>query len=147
MKKPAAERVVLDTNVLIHLLRMDSTGEAIEAEHGLASRAERPFLSSIVEGELLAFARYQGWGDDRMADLWHLLAQLVRVDAGLSEIVNAYAELHAAAMRAGKPKGENDLWIAATANAVSAALYTCNGKHFGWMDPEHISVVSIDQSR
>ena len=100
----------------------------------------------MVEGELLAFARYRGWPQATLDQLERLLSELVRVDAGPPEIVAAYAELHCEATRGGRPKGENDLWIAATAKAANAALYTCNGKHFDWMDPDHITVRAITQS-
>ena len=138
---------LLDTNVLIHLLRRDRTGQKIEAEHSFTTRSERPILSSVVEVELLAFARYNGWGSQKLGQLRSLLTALVRVDAGLPEIVEAYAELHAEATKTGQPKGENDLWIAATAKAVGAELYTCNGGHFAWMHPAHLTVHVIKQSR
>lgn len=138
---------LLDTDVLVHLVRQDATGQAIEARYSFAARPERAVLSSIVEGEILGLAWYWNWGEAKRQALQELLAELVRVDAGLPEIVEAYAQLYAEATRGGKPRGENDLWIAATAKATAAALYTCNRKHFEWMDPEHVEVHAVEQAQ
>ena len=42
---------MLDTGVLIHLARNDSTGQVIESQYGLTKRKERPLLSTIVEAD------------------------------------------------------------------------------------------------
>jgi predicted nucleic acid-binding protein len=148
MRRQVGERVVLDTSVLIHLLREDATGQALEARYGLTKRPERPILPTVVEGELLAFARYQEWGQERIERLQSLLRELVRVDVGHHDIVVAYAELYCDVRRAGRYQQfrQNDLWIAATARASRAVLYTCNGKDFDWIDPAYIMVVNVEQA-
>ena len=82
--------VLLDTNVLVHLARQDATGVWIEDQFALTARADRPLISTIAEGEILGFARQRNWGATRMADLTRLLGEVVRVDAGLPEVVDAY---------------------------------------------------------
>ncbi len=139
MKVSSSQLAVLDTTVVVHLARNDATGQAIEAQHSFTSRPDRPLLSTIVEGEMLALAYGWNWGDKKIAALRKLLSELVRVDAGMPEIVEAYAELHAEARRTGKSCGENDLWIAATAKAAHATLFTCD-KDFNWMHPDHVAV-------
>ncbi len=143
------ELVLPDTSILIHILRMDSIGEAIEAEHGLTARRERPILSSVVEAEVLALARYKHWGPKRIERLVSLLHELVRVDAGHPDIVEAYIDLYCEARRLGRYRQfrQNDLWIAATARAAGAVVYTCNGKDFDWIRPAYVAVVQIEQSR
>ncbi len=130
--------LLLDTNVLVHLARDDATGQAIEARFSLTARPERPLVSTVVEGEMLGLARYWNWGEKKLAGLRELLAELVRVDAGLNEIVEAYAELYAEGQSKGEPCGENDLWIAATAKATGATLLTCD-TDFDWLDGIHIT--------
>jgi tRNA(fMet)-specific endonuclease VapC len=146
MKPSSSQLVVLDTTVLVHLARNSPTGRAIEAQYALTSRPERPLLSTVVEGEILALARRWGWGQTKMAHLNALLLELVRVDAGMREIVEAYAELHYEATRSGKPRGQNDLWIAATAQATGATLFTCD-TDFAWMHPDLLAVCCIPEVR
>ena len=93
----------------------------------------------MVEGEILALGRMWGWGHTKIAALKALLSNLVRVDAGLPEIVATYAELYCEATLEGKPRGENDLWIAATAAATGAALVTCDAD-FAWLHPTHLTL-------
>jgi tRNA(fMet)-specific endonuclease VapC len=119
--------LLLDTNVLVHLLRNKSTGQAIEAKFALSTRPERPLLSSIVEGEIRGLAVFWGWGPTRIAKLEQLLSELVRVSAGEPEVVKSYGFLFAHQTKIGKKVGENDLWIAATAAAINGSVLTCDG--------------------
>ncbi len=139
--------VLLDSNVLIHFARNDATAQEIENTHSLTARSERPLLSSIVEGEVLALAKYSGWGTEKLKRLADLLAELVRVDAGLPEIVEAYVDLYCFARKSGKAiaqHDQNDLWIAATAQATAATLYTCDDD-FNFLHPQHITVCYIPE--
>ncbi len=140
---PSSQSVLLDTNVLVHLARNDPTGRWIEEHFSLSSREERPFVSTITEGEILGFARFRDWGESRREILRQLLAGLVRVDAGLPDIVNAYADLSVLDLRGGRNTSDNDLWIAATAIATNATLLT-RDHDFDWMHPALISVHLID---
>ena len=150
MSSGGGELALLDTSVLVHIAREDSTGREIERRHSLSSRTEPPLLSSIVEGETLALAHDWGWGEEKMKMLRQLLHQLVRIDAGEPEIVEAYVELYCVARSTGQAmgqdSGQNDLWIAATAMATGAAIYTCD-HDFDWLHPEHLTVYYIPQSK
>jgi tRNA(fMet)-specific endonuclease VapC len=130
--------LVLDTNVLVHLLRNRALGQAIEAAFALTTRTERPLLSSVVEGELRGLAAWWNWGPNKIARLEQTLSELVRVSAGEPEIVRAYGTLYAHQTKAGKRVGENDLWIAATAVAVNATVLTCDSD-FNNFDPVTVS--------
>ncbi|MBM3499716.1 MAG: type II toxin-antitoxin system VapC family toxin [Armatimonadetes bacterium] len=145
MRADSASLLLLDTSVLVHLARDGATGRTIEAEYSLTARPERPLLSTVVEGEILGLARLWGWGEGKIGALQALLAQLVRVDAGLPEVVAAYANLYCEATRGGKPRGENDLWIAATAVAAGAALVTCD-TDFVWLHPAPLTVYLLSDS-
>lgn len=149
MTSAHGELAIPDTNVLIHLLRMDCTGRAIETEHSLTRRREQPILSSVVEAEVLCVGRYWRWGRKRMDEARELLRSFVRLDAGHPEIVAAYVELYCEARRVGRYREfrQNDLWIAATARVAGAVLYTCNAKDFDWIDPAYVAVVGIEQPR
>jgi tRNA(fMet)-specific endonuclease VapC len=143
---PGERPVLLDTNVLMHLLRADETGQRIEEEHRLASRSLRPLLSVVVEAEIKAIARRNEWGTQRLDDLTGLLRELVPVGIRHPTVVDAYAGLYCRAHEVGRYRQfrQNDLWIAATGVAAGATLYTCDGKDFDWIDAADLPVVVID---
>jgi len=143
---PANTLLLLDTNVVIHLARDDENGKKIERQFGLTARPERPLISSISVGELLAMAYRRRWSDDKVAKLRTLVADLVQVSAGLGEVVENYARLQCEKLENGHPGEQNDLWIAATAKAAGAVLITFD-KDFQWLDGKHITVNWIAQAR
>ena len=148
MKPPSAGLVVLDTSIFVHYARDDATARMIEEQYALTSRKEKPLLSSIVEGEILGFAEYRGWGKPAMDQLRRIFDQLVRVNAGEPEIVAQYSGLYVLARHAGQAMWEhqNDLWIAATAMAAGAEIYTCDGD-FDWLHPHQLTVIRIQECR
>ena len=141
---PSHALVLLDTSVLVYLARQDATGVWIEKHFALTARADRPLISTITEREILGFARQRNWGATRMADLTRLLGEVVRVDAGLPEVVDAYADLSVLDLRGGHNTKDNDLWIVATAKATGAVLLTCD-HDFDWLNPATIAVYWIAQ--
>lgn len=132
--------VVLDTSVVIHLARNDATGQDIERRYALTSRRDRPVISSVTEGEVLGLAYYWNWGQKKVQNMQDILANLVRLDAGHPAVVDSYARLYAHARRMGHSCGENDLWIAATAQVAGAALLTCDAD-FDWLHPDYLTVL------
>lgn len=137
--------ISLDTNVLVHWIRQNDTGVQLRDSYLLHERTDRPIYSSVVEGEIRALSRIWNWGDAKLKLLDEILAELVRVDAGLPEVVRAYAEIYAADHAGGHRTGQNDIWIAATTKAANAVLLTCDADCL-WMNPnllvvEHVSTV------
>ncbi len=141
---PSHVLVLLDTSVLVHLARRDPTGALIENHFALTARADRPLISTITEGEILGFSRQRNWGAARMAELTRLLGEVVRLDAGIPEIVDAYADLTVFDLQGGHNTKDNDLWIAATAKATNAHLLTCD-HDFDWLNPTIITVHLIHE--
>lgn len=138
--------ITIDTSAVVHWVRQDATGQHLLAKYALDRRAERPFLSSVVEGEIYGLAKCWKWGATRMKRLDELLAELVRVDAGHPDIVRAYADLYFEDQTGGHNTGENDLWIAATAKATGSVLLTCDGG-FAWLSPRFLNVEIVPQKR
>ena len=138
--------VALDTNALVHWVRQDSTGRHILERYELDQRVDRPLVSTVVEGEIRGLAKCWKWGANKLKRLDDILSELVRVDAGLREVVLAYADLYAEDQSGGHNTGENDLWIAATAKATGAILLTCD-TDFRWMDRITLRVEVIHQVR
>jgi tRNA(fMet)-specific endonuclease VapC len=125
--------VLLDTSILIHLLKATALGGKVADAHSLKSRSDRPLLSIVTVGEALAFARKRGWGAPKVTKLRELIQQLVIVDIHSSDVLEHYATVDAFCEAQGKALGKNDLWIAATAAATGAVLLTTD-KDF---DPLH----------
>ncbi len=134
--------ISLDTNVLAHWIRQNDTGVQLRETYRLHERMDRPVYSTIVEGELRGLAACWVWGSEKLELLDELLAELVRVDAGLPDVVRAYAEIYAADQAGGHNTGENDMWIAATTKAAGAVLLTCD-KDCVWMNPDLVDVEHV----
>lgn len=81
--------ISLDTNVLVHWIRQNAIGIQLRDTYRLHERTDRPIYSTIVEGEIQALARVWKWGGGKLEVLDGLLAELVRVDAGLPDVVKA----------------------------------------------------------
>lgn len=135
---------LLDTNVLVHLIRGGPLAEAIDARFGLRAGLARAMVSVVTVGELRSLALQLGWGKRKRAELAKLTGAVVVVDINRPEVLDAYAELDDFSRRAGRSPGKNDLWIAATARATGAVLLTTD-KDFDhltgdllqrhWIDP------------
>ena len=124
------DMILLDTNVILYLLRGKAVGQWVKQSYQLDSRAERPLVSMIAVGEILAVAERQKYGPEKRESLRSLLEELVIIEVK-SPIADAYAKIQAFLQARGLPIGENDTWIAATAAATGSALLTSDRRHFG----------------
>ena len=131
--------ISLDTNVLVHWIRQNDTGIYLRDTYRLHERTDRPIYSTTVEGEIRALAKMWNWRTDKLDSLDEILSELVRVDAGLPDVVKAYAEVYAADQAGGHNTGQNDMWIAATTKAAGAVLLTCDDDCV-WMSPNLVTV-------
>jgi predicted nucleic acid-binding protein len=138
---------LLDTNVLVALVRGNELGTRIDAAFGLRAARTRPLVSIVTHGEVRVLARWNRWGERKLAILDRALANLVTVDINHPKVVDAYVaiDLHSRGLDTGaRNMGKNDLWIAACAKAASATLLTTDRdfEHLdgglvevGWIDP------------
>jgi len=120
---PPGDLVLLDTNVLVHLVRGGSIGQRINRELRLTDRPERPIISVVTVGELHALARKLGWGGGKRSMLDELVRQLVVVDINFDGVIQRYAEIDHFSEKETKPArplGQNDMWIAACAAVYDA---------------------------
>lgn len=134
---------LLDTNILVHLIRGNAIGKEIETNFGLADSLSRCLISVVTVGEMYSLARRWGWGQKKLDQLQTLLSQLVWIDINHPDILETYAELENISQRAGRVMGENDLWIAATAKASETTLLTLNSD-FDHLAAAHLSLVRVD---
>lgn len=129
----SASLLLLDTNVVLHLVRGKATGLALDKEFGLRARPDRPLISVVTVGELLALAARLKWGTKKVALLQELIRELVVVDIRNEPVLKKYAEIDGYLIGKGRKIGDNDIWIAATAAVTGAHLLTSD-KDF---DPLH----------
>ena len=134
---------LLDTNVLVHLIRGNDLGRKIDADFDLRSSLARTLICVVTVGELRALALRLGWGARKSAELDRLLSSLIVVDIHRPDVIAAYAEVDVAGHRAGRSPGKNDVWIAAVARASGATLLTTD-KDFDHLDPGLIRRVWIN---
>lgn len=137
----ADAQLVLDTNILVHLLRGKQAGQVIERMYGIGQRAPRAIISVVTKGELKALAYKLEWGADRRDALAAMLAALPAADLSHAAIHDAYAAIDFASMALGVKMGKNDLWIAATTLVVGGILLTTDA------DFDHLAPTGLEVER
>jgi predicted nucleic acid-binding protein len=138
--------VLLDTNILVRLIRADEVGERIERDYGLLERRERPLISIVTVGEIEALARKLGWGGPKRAALLEMVRKMAIVDLKQGQIILRYAEIDHFCEKESKPArpmGQNDMWIAATASEVEAVLLTTD-TDFEHLHGVYLNVLTLD---
>lgn len=137
---------LLDTGVLLALVRGQALGRSIDQRFGLRAAKQRPLVCIVTHGELWVLARRNNWGPQKSTVLQTMFDSLVTVDIIHSAVIEAYVELdlrsrdHPAGAR---NMGKNDLWIAAAAKATSAMLLTLD-RDFAHLIPDPVAGVIID---
>ena len=130
---------LLDTNILLALMRSNALGKSIEATYGLQASLNRSLISVVTVGEMLSLGRQFGWGKTKLDALEAMLRQLVWIDINDSQILDAYGEIDHASRALGHKMGKNDVWIAATARVSGATLLTTD------LDFDHLHGTWIDR--
>jgi tRNA(fMet)-specific endonuclease VapC len=138
---------LLDTNLLIALVRNRALGQYIRATYPLFTTTQPPLISVVSKGELRAFARRKNWGPKRRRDIEFLFHQLdsVPIEDG---VVDAYEEIDFASSQVSSGAvnmGKNDIWIAATARYRCAVLLTTD-RDFDHLHPALLQREYIDPS-
>lgn len=127
---------LLDTNVLVALIRAGRLGSYIDKEFHLRQARFRPLVSVVSVGEIYSLARQFDWGHKKIAEITKILDNLVVEDINAPEILAAYGEIDHASRKHGHPMGKNDVWIAATAKVTVATLLTTD------RDFDHLSATN-----
>ncbi|HET6202796.1 MAG TPA: PIN domain-containing protein [Planctomycetota bacterium] len=135
--------ILLDTTVLVLLARGKEAARRVDERYRLRTRPEKPFLSIVTLGEMLAFARSRRWGDEKSRRLVEIAQELVVVDIRHKPILEGFAEVKTIAREQGRGIGDNDLWIAATARAIGACLLTTD-RDFDFLDGKFLRREWID---
>lgn len=87
------------------------------------------WLTFVTEGELWKWAEVRSWGSggrDRLAT-WIARRPVLPYD---DEIARTWGRLAAGAQRRGRPRAQNDTWVAACCIRHGVPLITLNAKDF-----------------
>lgn len=141
-----SQSYVLDTSVLLNLVRGHDLGKSIDRAFGLRATFHRHIVSIVSHGELRVLATRKQWGDQKLGALTLALEELVTVNVDSSAMVDAYVRVEDScrnAPGAARNMGQNDMWIAATALYADLPLLTTD-KDFDHLDGRLIRVHWID---
>ncbi len=134
---------MLDTTVLVELVRNREVGQRVNRDFALTTRGERPLISIVTVGEAMSLGAVWGWGQAKIAKLREMLNELIIVDLRQGSITERYSAITAHCKRQGHALSDNDRWIAATAAAANATLLTTD-KDFDPLHPSYVHRVWID---
>jgi len=137
---------VLDTNILLALVRGKALGESIDKAYGLRSSLQRHTVSIASQVELYVLADRRQWGSTKREAVRRMLEQVVVVPIDGQGLVEAYVQIANAdyTWPAGsRNMGKNDIWIAATALFAGLPLLTTD-KDFLFLNNNPIQVMWID---
>ena len=124
---------LLDTNILLHILRKSPLKEILEHDYDFESEENNIFISVVTVGELYAIAIRNSWGEHRIKILKKIIKEYIIADIHSEDVLESYAQIDAFSQGKlpGKPlvlsarnMSKNDLWIAATASVLNATLIT-----------------------
>lgn len=136
----SARQFLLDTNICIYIAKKKPP-EVLRRFETLDSR--QVGLSVITYGELL-FGVERSDAKAKALETLQKLTSVIRVLDLPTEAASAYAKIRTGLETAGRPIGNNDLWIAAHARAAGLTVVTNNEREFrripgleveNWVDP------------
>ncbi|WP_181782102.1 type II toxin-antitoxin system VapC family toxin [Pseudonocardia pini] len=117
-------RIILDTDVASQVIKQRVPAplarQLAEAEHG---------ITFVTYGELTRWSITRQWGPARRSSLDAWLAARPTLPY-TDDVSRIWGEITAYAARRGRPRPQNDSWIAATCLAYGLPLATLNVKDF-----------------
>jgi tRNA(fMet)-specific endonuclease VapC len=136
-------RKLLDTNIILHLVRRSALAELILKRYQFRENGEQPLISVVTVGEVYSLAYRWKWGERKLSTLSDLLDEAMIIPLEYAGLTEAYARIDAHCRNAGRPIGENDCWIAATA-AVTGAILITTDSDFNAVHPLFLNREWID---
>ena len=134
---------LFDTNILVHLIRDDRTGQEIKAKYAPYTRDPKPLICSVSDGELRSLALQFLWGGQKLDKMEFALGYFGRVPIEQPELMQAYAVIDAHSKSKGIKMGKNDVWVAASAIITDARLVTTDDD-FDHLTPAFIAIDKIE---
>lgn len=118
------ERIILDTDVASLSFKRQLPPSLLPRLVGCM-----PYIAFTTLGELTRWADQNHWLQRRRAHLEHWLSGVV-VLPGTERVARTWGRLAASAALRGRPRPQNDTWIAACCLAYQMPLATLNVKDF-----------------
>lgn len=84
---------LLDTNVLLALLRGNALGRRVEAKYPLKSSKTRALVSVVTHGEMRVLAKRNAWGPPKLEALQTALDSLVAIDINHPRVIEAHVDI------------------------------------------------------
>lgn len=137
---------LLDTNIVLHLVRGDTLAKFIEEEYQLKMEKIRPAISIVSCGEIWSLAEQKNWGIEKRKVLKEVMESLTIIDINIPEVIKAYVEIDIASQKhpdGSKNMGKNDIWIAACTKVTQAILITTD-KDFDHLHPDQIQRIWVN---
>jgi tRNA(fMet)-specific endonuclease VapC len=134
---------LLDTNILVHLIRQDALGQYLNTTFHLLVREPRPIIAVVTEGEIRSLAYQWNWGKLKKERVNFLCGFFGRYSIDSPEVLEVYAVIDSYSESMGRPMGKNDVWIAAVAYVTGAKLLTTD-HDFEHLYPKLINYKWID---
>jgi tRNA(fMet)-specific endonuclease VapC len=133
---------LLDTNILVHLVRGDHTGEEIKAKYAPYTKDPKPLICAVTDGELRSLSLQFSWGSLKMNKMNFALGYFGRVPIEPKDVMEAYAVIDFFSKSQGIKMGKNDVWIAAAAYISGAKLVTTDDD-FDHLAPSFVTVDKV----
>ena len=131
-------QVVLDTDVASLLIKQRLPATLLRQIVGAQAA-----ITFVTLGELTRWATLRQWGGPRRAELTDWLAARPTVPY-TDEIARIWGEISAHATRRGRPRPQNDTWIAACCLAYDLPLATLNVKDFrDFAEHEGLTLIGV----
>jgi predicted nucleic acid-binding protein len=105
---------VLDTGVLLNLVRGKELGTRIDREFALTSSMRLHTVSIVTHGELKVLAERNDWGAEKRNALAVALDNLVTLNIESEALVEAYVQVDRACRKSdggSRTLSQNDMWI------------------------------------
>jgi predicted nucleic acid-binding protein len=131
-------RLVLDTDVASLLIKQRLPATLLRQIVGAQAA-----ITFVILGELTRWATMRQWGGPRRADLMPWLAARLTLPY-TDEIARTWGEISAYAARRGRPRPQNDTWIAACCLVYDLSLATLNVKDFkDFTEHEGLTLIGV----
>jgi len=141
-----SQSYVLDTNVLLALIRGKELGRSIDEAYGLRANLQRHVVSIFSQAELWVLADTNSWSDAKRDAIRWMFENLVVLPVDGQDLIDAYVQVSRADAdwwEGARNMGKNDIWIAATALQTGLPLLTTD-KDFRFLNGGLIEVFWID---
>ena len=138
--------LLLDTNILLEIVRDKDLGKRISSQFNLADATHRPLISIVTVGEIWTLADEFSFGQPKRDFLERVLDTVVILDINHDSVIEAYVAVNKSCRNAAggrRTLSKNDIWIAATAIAAGAMIVTTD-KDFVFLNPDPCRIHYVD---